>query len=220
MVFLEAENMQSCLQMCCWEGGEMPFFVSVLPSGTSLWLFAPFQLCDANISHDAYNPGHRACSQGHGLLVYMNLTECDHRRKPNSKFSSCELWDLVEILLKQNAESTLINLLSMFLQQFFGVLTFHICKPFQTTDFKWGIALKRKVKISSWTCQISWFNKCKTLNEGFVLKNERSLITSPFPQAVSALMNPCFLTNKIFRQKTSNLLYMQTLLFASTSGSQ
>lgn len=77
------------------------------------------------------------------------------------------------------------------------------------------------MNISSWKCQIGWFNKCKSLNEGFVLKMERSLDASPFPQAVSALMNPCFLTAKIFCQKTSNLLYLQALLlFASTSGTQ
>lgn len=45
---------------------------------------------------------------------------------------------LVETLLMQNAESTLINLLNMFLQQFFGVLTFHVCKPFQTTQISNG----------------------------------------------------------------------------------
>lgn len=49
---------------------------------------------------------------------------------------------------------------------------------------------------------------------------ERSLNASPFPQAVSALMNLCFLTTKIFGQKTSSLLYLQALLFTSFSGAQ
>jgi len=41
------------------------------------------------------------------------------------------------------------------------------------------------------------------------------------PQAVSALMKPCFLTTIIFYQKLSSLLYLQALLlYASASGAQ
>lgn len=39
-------------------------------------------------------------------------------------------------------------------------------------------------------------------------------------RVVSVLMNPCFLTTKIFYQKTSDLLFLKALLFASTSGVQ
>lgn len=39
--------------------------------------------------------------------------------------------------------------------------------------------------------------------------------------SVSALMIPCFLTTKLFCQKTSNLLYLKAfVLFASTLGAQ
>lgn len=56
----------------------------------------------------------------------------------------------------------------------------------------------------------------------FILKKfESYLNVSLLLQAVSALMIPCFLTTKVFCQKTSNLLCLQALLlFASTLGAQ